>query len=117
MEYFISNEQSWNLFDFFLVLSNVADHMVQSVIDEEANADGDSSGANFMFLRVLRVLRLMRLARIVRVLRFFEVLRIMISEIVSGLRSLLWLFVLLGFIMFIFSMAFMQATSGYLQSL
>lgn len=54
--------------------------------------------------------------RIIRVYRFFSGLRVMMAVIVSGLLSLMWLFLLLVFILFIFSMAFMQGASDFLRT-
>lgn len=107
--FFVTREWNWNLFDALLVGSAISDQV--SVL-----SGSHGNGKNPTFLRVLRLIRLVRVIRIIRVLKVFSGLRVMMGVILSGMISLMWLFMLLSFILFIFSMAFMQGTSDFLRS-
>jgi hypothetical protein len=55
------------------------------------------------------------LLKIAKYLTFFRELRLMIFGLIASLRSLLWSFVMLGLVVYIFSIVFVQATISFLQ--
>merc|ERR1719333_315776 len=112
IEFLISEMWRWNLFDTFLVIMAVVQLIMEfigNLIDEEL-----SSGGNLTFIRVLRVLKMARVIRIVRALHFFDHLRIYLEGIFNCMMALMWLFVLLLVILFIFAIAFVQATTVFM---
>lgn len=83
--YFFGFDWRWNLFDLFVVTLAVFDSIF-IVIGQSQIIPG---------IAVLRVLRLARFVRLVRLFRNFKELALMISGLVSGLRTLFWAMVLL----------------------
>jgi len=67
-----------------------------------------------MILRIFRLVRLVRLMKIVRYVSHFRELRLMINGLLTSARSLLWSFVLLGMVVYIFSIVFVQAAVTFL---
>jgi len=103
----ISNRSlGWNLFDGCLVLTSLFERTL--TLAEEIMASQDVPTANVSFIRLFRILRLVRVIRIVRVLRFFRDLRVMVSGIMSSLKSLLWALLLLFLFMYIVSICLIQ---------
>eukprot|EP00929_Paragymnodinium_shiwhaense_P069056 TRINITY_DN34841_c0_g2_i1.p1 TRINITY_DN34841_c0_g2~~TRINITY_DN34841_c0_g2_i1.p1 ORF type:complete len:768 (+),score=146.33 TRINITY_DN34841_c0_g2_i1:70-2373(+) len=89
--YFFGPSAWWNRFDFFLVITAALDAILTMATKD--NNDGSPS------LIILRTLRMTRFGRILRLLHFsiFKELLTMLSGLLSGLRTLLWAFVLLAF--------------------
>merc|ERR1719401_1940249 len=54
-------------------------------------------------LVLMRVVRLLRVMRVIRVLRFFRSLRLMLASISHSVTELFWVFVLLFFIIYMFT--------------
>lgn len=63
---------------------------------------------------MLRVLRIARALRVVRLVHFCKELRMMVLSILRSGRALIWSIVLLGIIIYIFSIFLMQASSQHL---
>eukprot|EP00747_Dinoflagellata_sp_TGD_P023796 gnl/TRDRNA2_/TRDRNA2_130080_c0_seq4.p1 gnl/TRDRNA2_/TRDRNA2_130080_c0~~gnl/TRDRNA2_/TRDRNA2_130080_c0_seq4.p1 ORF type:complete len:422 (+),score=59.40 gnl/TRDRNA2_/TRDRNA2_130080_c0_seq4:193-1458(+) len=101
--FFINDHFKWNLFDLVLVLLSFYDQLVLLM-------DG-IGGANVGFMRTLRILKIAKLLRMVRVLSSFRDLRIMLHSIVGSVGALFWCFVMLGFILYVFALVFVQATT------
>eukprot|EP00971_Amphidinium_carterae_P036341 714574-Amphidinium_carterae.1 len=70
---------------------------------------------NASFLRSIRVLRAARTLRIVRTTRFVRELRLMLASILSSLYSFLWAFVLIAFMVYMFSICIMQIVAEQLR--
>jgi len=100
------DEKYWNLFDTFLVITGIYE-----VIQDFLN---NSGGANITWIRVLRLLKMLKMLRVIRVMKFFRELRIMLSSIVGSLRILFWSIMMLGLIMYIFGICFLQAVTAHL---
>eukprot|EP00927_Polykrikos_kofoidii_P009923 TRINITY_DN14174_c1_g1_i1.p1 TRINITY_DN14174_c1_g1~~TRINITY_DN14174_c1_g1_i1.p1 ORF type:complete len:810 (+),score=97.42 TRINITY_DN14174_c1_g1_i1:134-2431(+) len=96
---FVGREKMWSYFDFTILLINFADIFVAFV---------DSATLDFIgFVRILRMCRLVRLLRIFR-LRIMRDLTLMVKGLISGLKTLVWAFVLL--FVFIYFMAVCMMT-------
>lgn len=102
------DEKYWNLFDTFLVITGIYE-VIQDVISD------DAGGASITWIRVLRLLKMLKMLRVIRVMKFFRDLRIMLLSIVGSLRILFWSIMMLGLIMYIFGICFLQAVTAHLQ--
>jgi len=103
------DEKYWNLFDTFLVITGIYE-VIQDVL-----SNGAGGGASITWIRVLRLLKMLKMLRVIRVMKFFRELRIMLLSIVGSLRILFWSIMMLGLIMYIFGICFLQAVTGHLQ--
>lgn len=99
-KFFISDDALWNIFDLFLVLSQLL---------EEFLVSGDLSS-----IRIIRLTRLVRTLRIVRIIHFFRHLRMLVCCIFNSLMSLMWALVLLVLVMYLFSIVCVQGAYFYL---
>mmetsp|Transcript_819 Transcript_819/g.1798 ORF Transcript_819/g.1798 Transcript_819/m.1798 type:complete len:696 (+) Transcript_819:95-2182(+) len=93
------HEFRWNFFDVVTVGSAIFDVTTPFL--------------NLGFLRSLRIMRAVRAVRIIRAARLVRELRLMVASIISSLRSLLWAFVLVIFVVYLFSISIMQLVSIY----
>eukprot|EP00747_Dinoflagellata_sp_TGD_P103453 gnl/TRDRNA2_/TRDRNA2_168967_c0_seq1.p1 gnl/TRDRNA2_/TRDRNA2_168967_c0~~gnl/TRDRNA2_/TRDRNA2_168967_c0_seq1.p1 ORF type:complete len:443 (-),score=83.23 gnl/TRDRNA2_/TRDRNA2_168967_c0_seq1:80-1408(-) len=108
--YFFYNDQmKWNMFDLFLVSLAVYDQIMVLISIE-------SGAANMTFMRTLRMMKMAKMLRVARVLKSFKDLRVMLMCIAGSLMSLFWCFVMLGFVLFMFSLFFVQGFTALLQS-
>lgn len=89
----------WNFLDTFLVVFAYVEEILDSFV---ADAPNISSA------RLLRLLRLLRMIRVLRVLRFFKDMRIMVTGILGSLKPLVWALLLLGLIIYMFSIIVLQ---------
>jgi len=91
-DYFCGASWLWNIFDFFIVFLSVAD-VVMGFLWQGHDAFKTSS------YTVMRLIRLSRFGRVLRLFEFdlFRELLTMLRGLVSGLRTLVWAFVLLSF--------------------
>jgi len=89
-EFFLGPSWAWNIFDFLIVVMSVGDVVLSVLIK-----DDDITSAYML----MRLIRLSRFGRILRLFEFdiFRELLTMLRGLVSGLRTLLWAFVLLVF--------------------
>lgn len=106
--FFCNKEMYWNLFDFALVVIAAQDFFVLYL------HSGGGTPANKTFLRTLRILKMAKALRVLRVLRFFAKLRLILRSIVGSCLSLLWSIITLFFIIYIFSLIFVQGVSTWL---
>jgi len=101
--FWIGPEWKWNIFDFVMVLSMVADAALVL------------AGLDISYIRLLRIVRALRSIRIIRVLRFFRELRVMLLSIMNSLAPLLWAVLFLFLIISVFSVVFLQGVTGFLE--
>jgi len=106
-KFFTNPDWHWNIFDSALVFSAAID-----VLLEMANLNG---GVNLSWMRLLRLMKMLKLLRVVRVMRFFRDLRLMMTMIGQSFRSLFWALLMLGLIMYMFGLCFLQGVTGYLE--
>eukprot|EP00930_Biecheleria_cincta_P028565 TRINITY_DN19935_c0_g2_i1.p1 TRINITY_DN19935_c0_g2~~TRINITY_DN19935_c0_g2_i1.p1 ORF type:complete len:690 (-),score=123.08 TRINITY_DN19935_c0_g2_i1:36-2105(-) len=101
--FWIGPEWKWNIFDFVMVLSMVADAVLVL------------AGLDISYIRLLRIVRALRSIRIIRVLRFFRELRVMLLSIMNSIAPLLWAVLFLFLIISVFSVVFLQGVTGFLE--
>jgi hypothetical protein len=102
----------WFVFDTLLVVFMILESVVLNVIFSlQATASGGAEGlADTSSLKLFRLFRLTRMARMVRLLRAMPELMILLKGISVAMRSVLLTLVLLGIIVYLFSIAFRQMT-------
>ncbi|CAE7948557.1 NaCP60E [Symbiodinium sp. KB8] len=99
VSFFTGEDMWWNVFDVFLVLNAIIELSApEGVID-------------LSLLRVFRVFRLVRVVRVVRTVKALRSLRTMLFAMLNSFSALLWAFVLIGIVMFVFSVIFDMAIS------
>jgi len=72
---------SWNIFDFIVVMTSVLDTFILMPI---------GMGGTARFVTMLRFVRLMRLIRLVRLLRMFKELWLVASGLIDAMKTLVW---------------------------
>eukprot|EP00928_Gymnodinium_smaydae_P022884 TRINITY_DN19084_c0_g1_i2.p1 TRINITY_DN19084_c0_g1~~TRINITY_DN19084_c0_g1_i2.p1 ORF type:complete len:667 (-),score=56.15 TRINITY_DN19084_c0_g1_i2:277-2277(-) len=99
--YFLGPDQTWNILDFVLTLMGIADAMLgMATIAADVSVEG--VGRSVLVLRGLRLARVARLLKLMQTPLLRELVN-MISGLVIGAPSLLWVFVMLGTIIYIFA--------------
>jgi len=97
--------RAWNMLDFFLVATSTIELLLTSTATGMQSGGGTSQ---LRLLRILRITRLVRIVRITRIVRFIRALRMLVHQIISTLRSLVWGLLLLTILMYGFSIFFTQ---------
>mmetsp|Transcript_79229 Transcript_79229/g.175708 ORF Transcript_79229/g.175708 Transcript_79229/m.175708 type:complete len:803 (+) Transcript_79229:92-2500(+) len=100
--FFISPEWRYNWLDMFLVSTSIVDLCVSAI-----QGGVGSSSRNAM--RIVRLLRIMRVLRVGRALRYVREFRKMIYSIQASMQTLIWSLVLLGLILYGFSILLSQS--------
>merc|ERR1719171_3462815 len=98
---------AWFLFDLFLVLLMVVETWAMPIVQ---TLTGRSTNAPLKDAAILRLFRLLRLTRMTRIMRMVPELLIMVKGMLVGIRTMSLASVLMGFITFVFSIAFRQLT-------
>eukprot|EP00746_Dinoflagellata_sp_MGD_P011869 gnl/MRDRNA2_/MRDRNA2_125074_c0_seq1.p1 gnl/MRDRNA2_/MRDRNA2_125074_c0~~gnl/MRDRNA2_/MRDRNA2_125074_c0_seq1.p1 ORF type:complete len:642 (-),score=132.12 gnl/MRDRNA2_/MRDRNA2_125074_c0_seq1:89-2014(-) len=88
-------QDSWFLFDMVVI--------ILSSIVTTGLADEMPSGSSVV---VLRIARLCKLVRIVRLFRFCNELCLLVSSMTAAMKTVLWMWVLLGLVIYTFSIIF-----------
>lgn len=104
---FCNEDMWWNMFDFFLVAMAAMNSFILAFV----SSDRDT---NVTFARSLRIFRMGKILRIFRAMRFLHELRVMVGSILGSFKSLMWSFVMLGLILFVFSLFFVQQMAVHL---
>jgi len=111
--FFVNQDMKWNILDFVLVVFSLLDICSEMLLGPEGGSD--SGGGNISYMRVLR---LVKLAKILRALRIMKVMR-ELGQILDSMRScaitLMWSFVMIVFVIYMFSLIFLQGLNGYLR--
>jgi len=104
----------WNLFDFTVVVMQVAEEIV-NLMPQPDDPDAQGISANDLLLvRILRILRIVRILRVVRVLHLISELRTIVSSIVGSFKSLGWTVLLLALMIYIVAVYFTQSTTAHM---
>jgi len=111
--FFVSEERYWNILDIIIVTTGLID-FVNDMIYVASSERPDTGSSSVM--RVLRVCRIVRLIRFIRIMRFFRELRMMIYSLLGSLKSLLWVTLVLGTMLYLFGISFTEATVRYLEN-
>jgi len=108
MHFFCNSDMRWNIFDVLLVAFSVYDYVTFTFILHE------DSSTDMTFLRSFRLMKITRVFRMLRVLHVFQELRTMLNTLIGSFVALFWCLVMLGFILTMFGLIFVQTTMGYL---
>merc|ERR1711970_122060 len=73
-----------------------------------------TSGSSITFARMLKLLKLGKIFRMLRALRFLKELRVMVQSLVGSAMSMMWSFVMMGLILYMFSLVFVSQLASYL---
>jgi len=103
---------AWFVFDSLLVATMVFESWIMTAVVLLASGGGGGGLGNTSILRMARLLRLTRMARMARLLRAMPELLILIKGMVAATRSVAFTIGLLGVILYIFSIAFVQLCDG-----
>jgi len=106
--FFRQEHYHWNVFDIIVVALDIADHFIHLM-----NAEGIQF-PDFTAVRIIRVLRIVRTLRMIKVMHGFRDFRMMVNSILHSGSALFWTTVLFSFIIFVFSIYFMQTTTFFL---
>jgi len=108
LTFILCEDWKWNLFDAFLVSTAVYDVYTMLV---------GMNALNVTFLRAVRLVRMMKILRVVRVLQHCRELRLMLSAIMGSVTSLFWCLIMLACVLYLCSLIFVQAVTGFLGGL
>eukprot|EP00811_Abedinium_folium_P017127 NODE_2604_length_2182_cov_6.175669.p1 GENE.NODE_2604_length_2182_cov_6.175669~~NODE_2604_length_2182_cov_6.175669.p1 ORF type:complete len:455 (-),score=75.86 NODE_2604_length_2182_cov_6.175669:202-1566(-) len=112
LNFFTNSTRAWNIFDMVLVVTAVYD-----LLNDITQPEGEGSNTNMTMMRLVRLLKMLKMLRMVRVMRFFRELRLMLYAFAGSVRPLFWSMVMLGLIMYIFGLCFLQAATAYVEEL
>merc|ERR1719203_2382052 len=98
--YFFNQDAKWNIMDFSLVAFSIADLI--------------SKATQVGFFRMIRVFKVVKVLRTLRAMRFFQELRLMVDCALGSFMQLLWCLVVIGFILYLFSLLFVQGSTNFL---
>jgi hypothetical protein len=101
--YFFNQDAKWNIMDFSLVAFSIADLI--------------SKATQIGFFRMIRVFKVVKVLRTLRAMRFFQELRLMVDCALGSFMQLLWCLVVIAFILYLFSLVFVQGMAEYLTDL
>jgi len=101
--FFFGEDKWWNLFDVCLVLFSYFEIAFELV--------------KLSSMRIFRVFRLVRMVRVVRTVKALKSLRTMLFAIINSFAALLWAFVMLGVVIFVFSILFDNAVASWFETL
>jgi hypothetical protein len=105
-------KDNWFIFDTVLAVLVVSDTWVMYVIFQLANVSNDQGFQNASLFRVFRMARLIKMTRILKLLRWMPELMIFLHGIQVATRSVCVTLLLLGIIMYIYAIIFMNLTKG-----
>eukprot|EP00931_Biecheleriopsis_adriatica_P115868 TRINITY_DN9161_c0_g1_i1.p1 TRINITY_DN9161_c0_g1~~TRINITY_DN9161_c0_g1_i1.p1 ORF type:complete len:576 (-),score=118.11 TRINITY_DN9161_c0_g1_i1:217-1944(-) len=103
-------DRAWNAFDFSIVVLSTLDTVISAILSGQ-----NSPFPNISVLRVIRVLRIVRVLRVIRVMKFFRDLRILLSAIVSTMKTASFALSLIVFIMYLFGIAITQLVADFVR--
>jgi len=98
----------WNLFDAVVLVGSVTE---MAVISQQSRY---SSNGAVRVLRISRILRTVRMLRLVRYTPMFAGLQLMLIALANSAVALLWAVVMLGFVLILFALIFVNAAATYL---
>lgn len=116
-EFLTGPERNWNLFDTTLILAQVMEQAIFTVVIYQ---HGTLKGLKYSDLMpdsvVLRALRIFRLLRILRVLRMMHIsseLQAIMTAIVKGLRSFIWTLAFMFLVLYAVGVFLTQCVTDY----
>lgn len=115
-KFFRNGDWKWNVFDFTIVVCQLAEELTSTIVDYFIGSDLGSEYTNFTLVRVLRVLRLVRIMRFMRILRLIRELHTMVGSIIGSLRSFMWTVGLLFGLIYIVGVYITQIVADHMRS-
>lgn len=100
-DYWIGPDAKWNIFDFLVAFSQLADSLIQLVQQSHGN----------IFISTIRMLRLVRIVRVARVAVAMKELRALITSISASMVSLFWTLLLIFLIIYMFGIGVVQVVN------
>lgn len=100
---------AWNIFDLVMVVFQQVEIGCSFLLQPDDNVIAQNLGVT----KMLRVLRLVRIIRLVRMLRLVRDLRLLVSSIVSSMKSLGWTVMLLAGMIYCVSLVLTQLVSDH----
>eukprot|EP00439_Symbiodinium_sp_Y106_P038710 s540_g4.t1 len=102
--------------DVFIVLSSLWEVIIDIIYiwEDQENKQGFFGMTGLKAFRIVRITRLFKAVRLMRIFRFVRALRTLITSILHTLKSLFWAVVLLGLIVYVFSVLFTQIVNDEL---
>jgi voltage-gated sodium channel len=100
--FLMSENRSWNTFDFALVAMSFVDILLTDIVSGSV-----SQG--------LRTLKMLRIIRVCRVFRFFAELSQLAMMIVDSIKSLCWALIMLFIVIYVFAILFTHAASDHVR--
>lgn len=94
-------KDSWNLFDGAIVATGIVDTFVIGIMVNYSTSRDENAGA-LDVLTAMRIARLLRVARIIRLMRLLRDLWLLVSGVLSSLRTLVWAWALIAMLVYIF---------------
>lgn len=111
IHFFLNESAAWNIFDLVLVLFSISDLVWWAV-----RVQDNKRGGSITFMRIFRLLKVAKILRTIRVIRLFRELSMIMESFRMCLVSMVWALLSLGFMLFIFSLVFVQGMSGHLSA-
>jgi len=108
--FFFQGQYCWNIFDFIVVSLDILEVVVR-ILDSEGVWLPD-----FTALRIMRVLRIVRALKMLKIMGGFRDFRMMVQSILHSGSALFWTTVLFSFIIYVFSIYFMQQVAFFLRN-
>lgn len=116
-EFWRSADVAWNVLDLIVVTISIMDVVSELVAIMMGATTEKSPLKDFSVLKVLRVVRIVRVAKIIRTMKFFRELRMMVFSIIGSMKSLCWVFLVLGLLFYMFGIAFTSAVTDHFNSI
>jgi len=108
IKFFTGKNWAWNLFDTFLIFASVTDIIIQQI--EQVRLRAVAIGRALRAVRLFRVIRVLRLIRFMTFMREFHKLVLCLA---SSLQTLACAMSLMTFVIFCFSILFVQMVSNH----
>lgn len=116
-KFFLSwHSWQWHYLDLTVVLVALFETALDTFerLDIGRSSSFARSASQFRILRIIRATRIIRGIRMTWLIRFVRSLRILVHQIVSTARSLIWAVILLVIIIYLFAIMFTQRAVSYL---
>lgn len=110
--FFVNDDMNWNIFDLVLVALSLADLLVDTI----NTASESQESTSVAFMRILRLLKAGKILRAFRILKVFRELATILKSFEKGMVSLFWSLVMLVFLLFVFSLLFIQGLADHATS-
>eukprot|EP00929_Paragymnodinium_shiwhaense_P006955 TRINITY_DN11090_c0_g2_i1.p1 TRINITY_DN11090_c0_g2~~TRINITY_DN11090_c0_g2_i1.p1 ORF type:complete len:767 (-),score=145.66 TRINITY_DN11090_c0_g2_i1:54-2261(-) len=106
-------EVMWNMLDLVTVASSAVEILLEVVYYLQGTSNQSQNVESVRLVRILRVSRLLRTLRVARIVRFIRALRTLVISIVCTLKTVFWAMMLLGIIIYVFALLFVQAVGEH----